>query len=158
MTAVMLTMLVGCSNERKLKEGEVLFSEEGMSIILTDAFEELSTQLYAACYDSEDVAVFVVKDEFSANNSFSGLALDEYAELVHSSYLAYSPADVEKIEGITCIEYRSYIENDNITYVYLTTLFKGSDAFWQIQFSCMEEKYEEYKPQFIRWAKTVETQ
>lgn len=152
---ILLISTVGCSKDSP-DENEALYSADGMSITLPDYFKAIETQQYAACYDSEDVAVFVVKEEFSANQSFSDLSLDEYAELVYAASSAYSPNEITENEGLTCMEYEFYIENDNQTYVYFTTIFKGSDAFWQVQFSCIEALYEQYKPQFVEWAKTVD--
>ena len=38
----------------------------------------------------------------------------------------------------------------------VAAVYKGSDAFWFIQWACESEEYEEYRPHFVNWAKLVD--
>ena len=57
-------------------------------------------------------------------------------------------------DGVTYLEYTA--ESDGDTFKYFAAVFKGSDAFWLVQFACDVEEYDGYKSYFISWAKTVE--
>ena len=131
------------------------FSSSGMKITLTDAFIEATVPGYTVCYDSSDVAVVALKESFSLLAGLSGLSVEEYADLVHQSNASKSPTAVTKLDGLTVFEYDFLNTDLNQTYSYLTVMYKGSDAFWTIQFSTLKGQYTEYRPYLINWAKTV---
>ena len=131
------------------------FSSNGMTITLTELFKENTQQGYTVCYDSPDVAVFVLKEEFSQAEGFGELTLDEYAELVYTANSSKSPSAVTKLDELTVMEYTFHNESENTTYKYFSTMFKGTDAFFLVQFACEEDKYEAKRDTFVSWAKTV---
>lgn len=155
MTAVFLFALTGCSSKKIYEKEAKTFSASGMEIILTEGFKEADFEGYTACYDSSEVAIFTLKEEFSLAEGFEDLTLEEYSDLLYQANADYSPDPITEIEGIPCMEYTFLNEEEDVTFRYLTTLFKAPDAFWLIQFTCEEDCYEEYKPYFIDWAKTV---
>ena len=75
---------------------------------------------------------------------------------MHESNSARNPDEVKTENGLTSMEYKFYNEQEKITYKYFTTMFKGDDSFWLVQFACNENLYEEFKPHFVDWAKTVD--
>ena len=42
-----------------------------------------------------------------------------------------------------------------ITYHYYTCMYKGSDAFWTIQFACNVNEIAQHKSDMIKWADSV---
>lgn len=131
------------------------FSSSGMTITLTNAFRENTQAGYTVCYDSSDVAVFILKESFSMQPGVENLALEEYAELVRQSNASKSPSATVKQDGFYVMEYDFLNEAENQTYSYYCTMFKGPDAFWLVQFACKEGVYDSHKDTFLEWAKTV---
>ena len=131
------------------------FSAQGMTVTLTDAFKENTQAGYTVCYESSDVAVFILKESFSIQPGVENLTLDEYAELVRQSNASRSPSAITKQDGFHSMEYTFLNEQENQTYSYFCTMFKGTDAFWLVQFACKEGDYDSYKDTFLGWAKTV---
>ena len=131
------------------------FSCEGMTITLTDDFSEKSYEGYTTCYSSDDVAVFILKESFSLAPGVSELTLDQYAQAVYEANSSKSPDPIKKESGLTIMEHSFFNEEEEKTYGYCSVMFKGEDAFWLIQFACYEDDYDEKKPQFIDWAKSV---
>lgn len=154
LTVLMLLTFAGCDTS-VLDAKEALFTKAGMEITLTEGFKETEMAGYTVCYDSSEVAVFVLKEEFSAAEGFGDYTLEEYAALVYQANADRSPDAVTTTDGLTTMEYVFENEEDGNTYKYFSTMFKGPDAFWLIQFSCFEENYDEYKPHFIEWAKSA---
>lgn len=134
---------------------EKTFSKDGMSITLTDAFKEADVDGYTVCYDSKNVAVFILKEEFSLLEGAENLKLDEYIELLRQSNSDKNAGEAVTSDGLTYFEYTFLNEEENVTYKYFTTAIKSEDAFWMVQFSAKEDSYDEQKANFITWAKSV---
>lgn len=132
------------------------FSSNGMTITLTEAFKESSYEGYTVCYDSSEVAVFVLKESFSLQAGLSELSVKDYADLVYQANAAKSPEAVVQADGLTYMEYTFFNEAENVTYKYFSTMHKGTDAFWLVQFATEEGNYDSYKPYLIEWAKSVD--
>ncbi len=150
---LMLVSLAACGNSAP-KETEFTHSSN-LKITLTEAFKEADYQEYTVCYDSEDIAVFVIKEEFSLKEGFADYSLAEYAELVREANSAHLPTETEIIDGLTTFEYGYFNNDDKITYKYFTTMFKGDDAFWTVQFACNAIDYDNLKTEMIKYAQSV---
>lgn len=137
------------------KADEEVFKADGLEITLTEAFTETDMEGFTACYDSSEVAVFVLKEDYASIPQLSDLSLEEYADLVHEANADRSPDAITETDGLTSMEYEFYNEDDSTNYKYFSTMFKGEDAFWLVQFAVDADDYEEYKPYFIEWAKSV---
>lgn len=155
LVAVMLLSLAGCFSTSVVDADEAVFTKAGMEITLTEGFTETEMEGFTACYDSTEVAVFVLKEDFSSVTGFADLSLADYADLVHQANSSKSPDAITEVDGLTTMEYDFYNEEEGNNYRYFATMFKGSDAFWLIQFASLDADYEEYKPYFIEWAKTA---
>jgi len=131
------------------------FSESGMTITLTTAFFENTQGGYTVCYDSANVAVFVLKESFSLQAGVGDMSLDDYAALVRASNASKSPSAISKADGLTSMEYSFENTSENKTYKYFCTMFKGPDAFWLVQFATLEDKYDELLPTLKEYAKSV---
>lgn len=151
LVTLLLFSFAGCSIEPKDKT----FSAEGMEITLTELFTEVEMDGYTVCYGSPTVSVFVLKESYSATPEFEDMSLEEYADLVFKANASKLPQAVTQVDGLTTMEYSFYNEDEDVTYKYFSTMFKGADAFWLIQFVSVQTVYESNKPRFIEWAKTV---
>lgn len=152
MVALMLASFASCDFAPK----EKTFTNSGLTITLTDDFSEASYEGYTVCYDSTKVAVFVIKEEFSLLEGLKDYTLQKYAELVHTANSSKLPGNITMVEGLTAFEYTYFNTDDDTTYKYFTTMFKGDDAFWTVQFCCASEKYEEYKADILKYAHSVD--
>lgn len=153
---LMLVMLAGCGRKSVATAEKQVFSAEGMQITLTDAFTESAMEGYTACFDSREVAVFVLKEPFSLGEGLDELALADYAQMVLEANRSKSADRIEEIGGRPFMEYAFYNNETEEEYTYLAAMYKGPDAFWMVQFSCRTEQYERYRPFFLEWAETVE--
>ena len=163
MAAVMLFALAGCAAEEitpppalgLLKMERASYIAAGMEIQLPTEFKLLEGTGYTVCYEASTAAVFALRESFDLAEGVADLTLAEYADLVRVANSSKSPSEVKEEDGLLLIEYTYFVETQNADYVYLTTMFKTSDAFWMIQFTCQKENYEAYRPHFIEWAKSV---
>ncbi|MDE5670428.1 MAG: hypothetical protein K2I14_03055, partial [Eubacterium sp.] len=65
------------------------------------------------------------------------------------------PESLTKENVLTYFEYSGLNPNNNVTYYYLTALYKADDAFWIVTFSCSNDEQEKYKETFLDWADNV---
>ena len=130
------------------------FSYEEMTITLTALFKEEEVE-GRTVFTSNDVAVFVLRENFVAGDiDLSGYTVRGYAELARENNPVMAGATYEETDGVPNMVY-TYAGDDGKTYVYFTTFYKSSDAFWIVQYFVNESGYESRKPKFIEWAKTV---
>lgn len=150
LAAASLLLFAGCGTTNVKEAGEKTFSVDGMNITLTKGFTKTDMEGYTACFDSSEIAVFALKE-----SADSALSLLDYAAMILKANESKTPGNIEMIDGIPSIEYTYKNETENAEYKYLTFLYKAPDAFWAVQFSCRAADYEENKPFFVKWAKTV---
>ncbi len=147
---VMLVSLTSCMTASPKD-----FTCEGMTVTLTDRFKETEYEGYTVCYGSPDVMVIVLKESFSLQAGLDQMTLDEYAKLVLQANASKSPSEITKHEGFQSMEYDFLNEKENQTYSYFSTMFKGPDAFWLIQFACKTEDYDANKDTFLTYANSI---
>lgn len=82
------------------------FSSNGMTITLTDEFIKADVEKYTAAYDSKNVAVFALKEEFTLADGFQNYTLEQYGDLIIQNN-NLSSSKIENIEGLTTFEYES---------------------------------------------------
>ena len=150
LVAVILLSMASCATASPKD-----FTCEGMTVTLTNRFEETQYEGYTVCYGSSDVMVIVLKESFSLQADLDQMPLDEYANLVFQANASRSPSEITKHEGFRSMEYDFFNENENKTYSYFSTMFKGPDAFWLIQFACLEKDYDANKDTFLTYANSI---
>ena len=148
---VLLLSLTACASSPK----EKVFTKNGMEITLTTEFTETSVDGYTVCYDSRRAAVFVLKESFTLMEGLEEMTVNEYAEIAREANANRAPSSVATKDGITYFEYSFHNESENVTYRYYTTLHKGADAFWMIQFACPESTYATQQATFSTWAQSI---
>ena len=130
------------------------FSADGMSITLTDNFTEESYSGYTVCYDSKDVAIFVLKEEFTLAEGFEDYTLEQYGNLVIEGN-GLTDSQLQTSDGLTYFEYDYEDTANSDTYHYITYVYKADDAFWMIQFATSESDFAKYSSQITNWAKSA---
>lgn len=147
------TLFSGCGLPFR-KTTDKTFTKAGLSITLTSDFSEQDLASQTAYYVSKQVIVTTLKEEFSLFENINmpaEMSLTEYAQLVIENNKIES--EITQEDGLTSFLYKKEMNGKNITYY--ATVFRSTDAFWLVQFACDTEQFEEYKPQFIQYAKTV---
>ena len=133
----------------------MVFSADGLEITLTEAFwvnDEMEG--FTTCFDSRNVAVFVIKEEYSLLDGLEDMTLREYAELV----LQNNGFNYElKTRGeLLYFEYTFLDEKSGDTYCYIDFVYKGDDAFWFLQFAFDVKDSDEYREKVFEWAASVD--
>ena len=77
--------------------------------------------------------------------------LDYANAVIKANELSESTA--EERDGMVCFTYTA--KSGLKTYSYLATVHKSEDAFWLIQFSSSDKKFEEKEPTFLSYAKSI---
>jgi hypothetical protein len=131
------------------------FSKEGMTITLNNHFLETSQDGYTTCYESQDVAIFALKEKFSLVEGFDKYTLSEYGNLVITNNKLDSSVKLQNSDGLTYFEYQSSNPDTNDLYHYFSLVYKTSDSFWMIQFATLEKNYNDNKQDILDWAKTI---
>ncbi len=158
LATLMLLSFAGCLGSGSKKVYEMAskdFSDAGLTLTLTEGFFESEYDGYTTCYDSADAACFIIKESFT---DFSGLelfSLDEYAQAAYEANKSRNPGPISEVEGLTAFEYTFFNESEKQTYNYFTTVFKGPDAFWLVQFAAKDLDYNTLRPYFIEWASSA---
>ncbi|MGM9680466.1 MAG: hypothetical protein ACI3XR_03065 [Eubacteriales bacterium] len=151
-TVTLLTTLALASCSENTKE----YSSSGITVTLPDSFVEKELIGYTYYLQSTDVIFAAVKEEFSAATlipGFKDYTLKQYADLVVTANLLTGIATVEETDGLTYLTYEKDVSGQ--TYFYIAPVFKGSDAFWLVNFGCFASDKDEYSEKFIEWAKTI---
>lgn len=130
------------------------FSSNGMTITLTDEFKKTDVEKYTVAYDSKNVAVFALKEEFTLADGFQNCTLEQYGDLVIQNN-NLSSSKIENIEGLTTFEYEFTNPNTKDTYKYFSFVYKTNDAFWLVQFATLTENVDEYSSKIFEWAKGI---
>lgn len=152
----MLFSLTSCLPDEAKSGKAKTYTVEELSITLTDSFMRMSSIApdFTDCYGATDATVFFQKETFESLEATGDETVDQYAEAVREASSASDVSEILHEDGVTYFEYSGESEGD--TFKYFAAMFKGPDAFWLVQFACEDTVYEEYKPYFIDWAKTVE--
>lgn len=132
------------------------FSSNGLQITLTDQFSETDAQNYTFCYESKNVIVFALREDFNLLDGFENYTLEQYGELVLKNNNIDSSVKLENDNGLTYFQYSYKVPTLNTSYHYYTVLYKAPDAFWMVQFATLDKDFEQYQQTIIDWAKSVE--
>ena len=152
-TAILLLILAVLYSFSGCSENMHTFEKDGMSITLSDDFKEKQSN-NTACYESSNAVVLVKKEGFAAMSD-AGLSPDisaaEYSELVAKS----NGLDVSVTEENEIVYFEYNMDTDFGNFKYFACVYKGSDAFWLIQFSCSADIYDDVKDEFFTFAQSV---
>lgn len=140
-------VFTGCSASAKT------FSKEGMSIELTNDFVEKEYISMTCYYESPEMLVMVLKEEFSLNPSVKNWSIMQYAQAVGNANRLTSVDIYTSENGYAFFEYaKSSSGND---YTYFATCHKADDAFWLIQFGCFTKDYDDLKGDMEKYANSI---
>lgn len=155
--AVIVGFLLGFGKvmlENRMSNDPKTFYADGIQITLTEAFSEVEEEGFHACYGTLDTAVFVVREGFDTLEGLEDLSVEEYGQLVLDNNGFDETFELMDVDGLTVFEYVTTNE-DNEDWYYLSSVYKSMDAFWLVQFACLEENTDSKIDYFIEWADSV---
>ena len=128
------------------------FQKEGIKLTLTEEFIEKESELgFYAYYVSSFCGVVVLKEEFSLEEGLADRSLEEYVGnvIANNGHTDIEPQNKDDLWF--------YVRDANGTRSYSFS-YKGSDAFWIVQFLCMTSDAPELEDLFYLWADCVEVE
>ena len=143
-----ITNMLVLPDQDSLGEAKI-FQKDGFQITLTDAFEEQKSQQgFDAYYVANFCGVCVLKEDFSLKEGLAEESIDEYIKGVikNNKHIGVEP---QTKDGLYFYEF-SRDGRCIISYSY-----KGSDAFWIVQFICNQKDKDTLTDIFFLWAKSV---
>ena len=143
-------MLSGCG-----KAKDKTFAVDNLSITLNEDFTEQELVTQTGYFVSLTSIVTVLKEEltvFESAGLSTNMSLSDYASLVLTTNQLET--EVKSDDGLVGFEYAKTESGKN--YQYAAFVYKGSDAYWLVQFGCESKNFDKYREDFIKWAKSVE--
>jgi len=128
------------------------FEKDGITLLLTDQFTERKSELgFYAYYVSDFCGVVVLKEDFSLEEGLAELPLEEYVGnvIANNGHTDIEPQNKDDLWF--------YVRDSGGTRSYSYS-FKGSDAFWIVQFLCMTSDAPMFEDLFYLWANSVEVE
>ena len=132
---------------------ERVFRVAEMEISLDESFAQAPVQGLEACYTSEHVDVFVLREDFSLAEGLRDQSLLQYGAAVVAGNEQAQGAAVTEKNGLTYFEYAG--EEGGVRFVLLSYLYKSENAFWVVQFATPEAKRAYLEDSVEAWAKSV---
>ena len=130
------------------------FTHEQFSITLTNRFEkdEEDNEGYEAIYEKDDVLVMISKETFASLGEYGSISVTEYNDIIQKSTEAPTKTEVRTEDGLCYYDHTLIIDGES--YTYHVFAYKGSDAFWLVQFVVYTEDAEKTNADIMAWAKT----
>lgn len=148
----MLLAVAGCLSSCTSKSVPKAFEYEGMKIILTSSFGEEEVEGPDKSFVSDKMAVFVIREGFDLVEGFGDYDIDGYTQLCLEANDMVGK-EVKKLNGIPYFEFESDVDGEPYTYVAFT--YKGTDAFWLIQFVTASGDTEKMRSEIETYASSV---
>ena len=135
---------------------EKTFEKNGMKITVTDEFREMAEEGFFFAAAKEDLSFFLLSSPFSLyeNTDFSAeTSLSQWALL----FLEKEPGDQEAIQTKDSLCFADKTQEKNGSrFSHRLFFFKGSDAFWILDFSAAEENFARLETEIFSYASTLQ--
>lgn len=131
------------------------FTSDGMTITLTEDFEEAVMDGFTAACKSPEAAMFALKEEFTLMEGAEDLTIEEYVDILFQNNPLTAESVLNTEDEIPWFEYSYMDPMEGQTFRYFVAVYKSEDAFWLVQFAAPEALAEEMTPKFHKWAESV---
>ena len=131
------------------------FSEEGLSITLTNKFFDVVLDGYTAAYGTDEVVVLTLKESFSLMAGLEDYTLREYGELIIEANGMAGSVTLQERDGMPYFTYQYANPETKEIFDYTIVLFKSDDAFWTVQFATPVSLTQAYEQSIFQWASSV---
>ena len=128
------------------------FEKDGIKLTLTENFIEKESELgFYAYYVTNFCGVVVLKEDFSLEEGLADRTLEEYvgSVIANNGHTGVEPQNQDDLWY--------YVRDKDGTRSYSYS-YKGSDAFWIVQFICMTSDAPQLEDLFYLWANCVEVE
>lgn len=143
--------IVAIPDNSSIGEPEI-FEKEGIKLTLTDRFIEKESELgFYAYYVSDFCGVVVLKEEFSLEEGLADCSIEEYIinVIANNGHTGIKPQNKDDLWF--------YVRDSGATTSYSYS-FKGSNAFWIVQYLCTPSDAAELEDLFFLWANSVDVE
>lgn len=146
-------VLVGCSLGG---DKQKTYSTNGFKVTMDEGFYEkdlISATLYL---ESNNAIMTALKEKFtdlSAVDLSKDSKLDDYIELVMTVNKATGEPKKSSDGKYQYFTYEKEVSGK--TFYYQATVVKGSDAFWLVNFACLESEKADFQEKFLKWADSI---
>lgn len=159
--AIIVSVFVGAVIGQMVAKGIIgttkakTFSDNGLTITLTDAFRKVDQPNYQVCYESPKVALFALEEKFSLSPVLENCSVKDYAQLVIENSGKKTDGVQEK-DGLTWFEFTFYSSDTKQEYCYYAYVFRTEDSFWLVQFAVVADSAEKMEESITQWAKSIQ--
>jgi hypothetical protein len=95
----------------------------------------------------------ISKETFISLGEYGSISVTEYNEIIQKGTEAPTKTAVRTEDGLCYYDHTLIIDGESFTYRVFA--YKGSDAFWLVQFACDKNEFADKRQDFISWANTV---
>ncbi len=106
-----------------------------LTLIVPEDADEVSIDGFSAAYETDEIAVLVLREAKTDFAVYEIETLNDYAEIVAKNN-GFNPDDMMDIDGVPCFEYSAN------GFTYLVMLWETEDAFWLINYAAPESEYD----------------
>lgn len=150
----MLVVLSGCSI---MFIKDKTFTNEGLSITLTNQFYEKDHISFTSYYESDRMLVVVIKEKFSSL-SMVGITKNSTVEDYLKIVISANKHNTSLIED-SDVPYFTYERSESgKDFKYFATAVKGSDSFYLVQFCVISDTYDKLKDDIVKYASSMEAE
>lgn len=128
------------------------YSKYGMSITMDKGFVEKSIVTATYYLESTDAIMLATKEEFQSLIP-STMSLESYTDLVLDTNDLTADVDDRETKDYLYFSYKKTVNGKD--FYYFATTHKTDDAFWLVQFACVEDDKDEFQNKFFTWADTI---
>ena len=126
------------------------FEKDGIKLTLTDKFVEKASELgFYAYYTADFCGVVVSTEAFTLEEGLADIPLETYVQNVIANN-GHKDIKAQTKDGLWF-----YVKDKGGARTYSYS-YKGTDAFWTVQFLCMTADAHQLEDLFYLWANTVE--
>lgn len=147
--AVVVFAFGGCA----FLEQPKTFSKAGASITLTNFFVEKEYVTMTAYYESPQMIVTLLREEFTMLDGLEDWTLAYYAEkTIEVNRLTGATVSFSE-DGYASFEYVKEVSGNS--YSYFATCHKTENSFWLIQFGTLSKNYAKLYDTILEYAGTI---
>ena len=158
MILTLCLLLCGCAGEEELPAEPVAkeFDVSGLHLTLTEDFSEKQHAAYTAYYESADLLVLGLKEEYTLfeNTDFSKqTSPEQYAALVWSANQMDGEVPLVDDGELLWFEYDNHVNGAD--YRYRSYVLKADDGFWLLQFAARSDEFDALSETIRGYASSV---
>lgn len=128
------------------------FESDGIKLLLTDRFVERESQRgFDAYYEADFAGVMLLIEEFTLEEGLAERSLEQYVKNVIANN-GHTDIQPQSKDGLW------YYINDTEQVRYYSFSYKGSDAFYIVQYSCLRSDVAMLEDTIFLWAQAVEVE